>query len=423
MKKYITIAISIIFGANMALATPPISSPRGAVAKAPTQPNRVDAPAQPFADDSWKTLGNGKFCDPVMVNLFDGFTTEEIEVEVEESEQHPEVYRIVTPWPTAPSHPEANYMIVDARDPEFVQIPAQITPVYDAADGVTWICSMSFYEMEYADGSKDDFMTYFSKYNISREGDAIKFPAGCAMYMWPNATSPYALPGEWTAAYFAKNAGYLILPGKEAETEQWVELGKGELFDGFFYSFINPAVEAITLEVTIMENSRKPGQYKVVNPFRFVSAESNDMMIDATDPDFVRIFEQSSGISAKSQGEDVGEIWYYSFSSLANFPTRDALVASGYGHLNITLADGIIDIPAQSIVYFLPEINKLEYYNNDYAVPSYIKLPKAASSAPILESGNADAEYFNLQGIRVPQPQKGQLLIERRGSKCRKIIF
>ena len=36
---------------------------------------------------------------------------------------------------------------------------------------------------------------------------------------------------------------------------------------------------------------------------------------------------------------------------------------------------------------------------------------------------NAPVEYFNLQGLRVINPQAGQLLIKRQGSKSSKIIF
>lgn len=423
MRKTYTLALAAIVTTACAESVSAQTSTRLKSASAlPVQ--QVAAPDPAFADETWKDLGKGKFCDPAMVNMFNGYTTEEVEVQVQESEEHPGVYRVVTPWPTAPSHPEANFMIVDARDPEYVHIPGQPTPVYEASDGVTWICSQSYYGLEYAAAkdTKEDFLTYFSKYNITKEGDVISFPAGCVLYMWPNATSPFAAPGEWVMSYNSKNAGYLILPGEQAETEQWEELGMGEMCDGFLYSFINPAVDSITTGVMIMTDTRKPGMYKIVKPFGYVSSESEDLVIDATDPDFVRIYDQSTGISVKSGGEDWGKMWCYSFSSLFNFPTLDALKANGYGHLNIFMKDGVIYIPPQSIVFYFPSISELEYYNNEQAVDSYISLPGAASvTRPMTE--DAVPEYYTPQGVRVNNPQRGALLIERLGNECRKIVY
>lgn len=36
---------------------------------------------------------------------------------------------------------------------------------------------------------------------------------------------------------------------------------------------------------------------------------------------------------------------------------------------------------------------------------------------------NAEAEYFNMQGVKVDSPARGQLLIEKRGAKTRKVVF
>lgn len=397
------------------------------VSKAQRLPARTSELKSEFETDTWKNIGTGKFSDPAMVNMFNGYTTEEVEVDVEESVEHPGVYRVVTPWPTAPSHPEANYLIVDARDPEYVHIPAQITPVYDATDGVTWICSHSYYGLEIADtkDTKEDFLTYFKQYNITKDGDMITFPAGCVMYMWPDAKSPYALPGEWVSAYMPKYSGYLILPGQSADTPEWQSLGLGEMYDGFLYSFINPAVDAITTNVEVMENTRKPGLYMLTTPFKYVSVNSMDIVIDATNPDFVRFYEQDTGIGVLANGEDWGNMWLYSFSALSSFPTLDAFEAMGYGDLNITLKDNVVNIPAKAIVFFFPKISEIEYYNNDQALDSYIKFPGAMGVEEInrADSGEAPAEYYNLQGVRVENPAPGQLVIRRQGNNVTKMIM
>lgn len=39
------------------------------------------------------------------------------------------------------------------------------------------------------------------------------------------------------------------------------------------------------------------------------------------------------------------------------------------------------------------------------------------------ENADAKAELFNLQGIRIANPQEGQLYILRKGNSVRKVVF
>ena len=39
------------------------------------------------------------------------------------------------------------------------------------------------------------------------------------------------------------------------------------------------------------------------------------------------------------------------------------------------------------------------------------------------ENADAKAELFNLQGMRIANPQEGQLYILRKGSSVRKVVF
>ncbi|MDE6161143.1 MAG: hypothetical protein K2F77_05750, partial [Muribaculaceae bacterium] len=42
--------------------------------------------------------------------------------------------------------------------------------------------------------------------------------------------------------------------------------------------------------------------------------------------------------------------------------------------------------------------------------------------ADITADENAPVEFFNLQGIRVAEPQAGQIVIRRQGSKVQKVL-
>lgn len=49
--------------------------------------------------------------------------------------------------------------------------------------------------------------------------------------------------------------------------------------------------------------------------------------------------------------------------------------------------------------------------------------PENADVDGISSEANLKAEYFSIQGVKVAEPQKGQLIIERKGSKVTKRIF
>ncbi|MDE6160621.1 MAG: hypothetical protein K2F77_03075, partial [Muribaculaceae bacterium] len=52
----------------------------------------------------------------------------------------------------------------------------------------------------------------------------------------------------------------------------------------------------------------------------------------------------------------------------------------------------------------------------------YIDREGSAGIADITADENAPVEYFNLQGIRVAEPQAGQFVIRRQGSKVTKLL-
>lgn len=49
--------------------------------------------------------------------------------------------------------------------------------------------------------------------------------------------------------------------------------------------------------------------------------------------------------------------------------------------------------------------------------------PENAAVEGISSESNMNTEYYSIQGVRVAEPQKGQLIIERKGSKVTKRVF
>ena len=54
--------------------------------------------------------------------------------------------------------------------------------------------------------------------------------------------------------------------------------------------------------------------------------------------------------------------------------------------------------------------------------PVNVKFSSEESGVDNIAADNAPAEYFNLQGVRVANPEAGQLVIKRQGSTVTKMI-
>ena len=61
--------------------------------------------------------------------------------------------------------------------------------------------------------------------------------------------------------------------------------------------------------------------------------------------------------------------------------------------------------------------------NNQFSIDSYIHFPGTDGVENVEAADNARTEYYTLQGIRVNTPQKGEIVIARRGSKTTKMLM
>ncbi len=150
-----------------------------------------------------------------------------------------------------------------------------------------------------------------------------------------------------------------LLCGSSARAEDtWKSLGTGQFTDGWVTpgifapaSYTDPA--AYTYEVEVLESTETPGLYKIRNPyttddFPFLSknaaTEPCDIVIDATDPTFVRIAPQNSGFVCTSLTVNFTDPFYvcnagWYFEAEGN--SVEAIKNYGYAS---TLSDGVIEI-------------------------------------------------------------------------------
>lgn len=99
--------------------------------------------------ETWKPLGTGLYTDYMVASMYKGGVAVTYEVEIEESEKNPGIYRIINPYDPSiyPLSASLEYsytpsnIIINASDPDAVYIQMQSIGVYDQQYGNTYILS------------------------------------------------------------------------------------------------------------------------------------------------------------------------------------------------------------------------------------------------------------------------------------------
>lgn len=368
--------------------------------------------------ETWTVLGTGTYQDAIMCNMYPSIVDNDpVQVRIEVSDSNPKRYRIVNPWAILIDEEHEHYMIIDASDPEMVVVPKQVSQMYDVPDGETWIASVSCIATEDWGYDKAQFLEEMDYCNITMQDDIITFPAGCAMFMWPDAVSGYSQPGEWMISN-DEFKGYLALPGVEPPSD-WKTIGTGRLCDGFVHTFFNKDPTPNIIDVEVQEHKELERYYRVIKPFTGIDPDCGDLYIDMYRPDFGFIEVQDIDML----DSNMGWAWILSVSSNGTYQTLEDFLADGKGDVNVTMENGRINIPAHSVLFYFPQYSQNSLYDNKYASDSYLELPATDSAPDITVTEDFPAEYFNLQGQRLAAPQPGQLIIVRQGNKCTKQIF
>lgn len=155
-----------------------------------------------------------------------------------------------------------------------------------------------------------------------------------------------------------------------------VEGGKGKFRDGLISALYG--IEVLEYDVQIQKDAHTPGIYRVVAPYgqkgwsganpwytAFDENESNtDMIIDATDPDFVYIKGTfNTGVTLNSSHGVLSAISYVQYL-LDDGKTLDEVKAE-MPELFGTFKDGVFTFPAKSILLYFGSGGDLYYGNTD----------------------------------------------------------
>lgn len=431
------------------------------------------------ADEDWKSLGEGKYREFVFSSMFRGLDPEEVEVTIEQSVSDPSCYRLVNMYQNYELPFPEEYMSYDATSDNYLYINTF------KVDGKTYwyipeMCGTGIYvepAMEKATGLASGTMSimYFNQRSIAEYGAEYVFERMPTLFGTYNEKEHYFQCAKNCTGYDADgNAteypilmcrfstqqdgyGYYVnTKGQFALAEPGYELpappdpfGSYELvgecdmqnyiLDNFFQEWTTKVGKVLVYQETgankqffHIKNAYVAGAWNTPE-----QAEEIDFEIDLRDPKCGMMAEQTTGYEDDIDKE--GEIEIMSASmALTQYSTdrmtKEEFLAT-YPEMAITLdpATKKINIPATGIWYYLPyapETSDRYGYmfgpQTDDARASWIQLPTTYQVTDgvneISEDVNAPVAYYNMQGVKIVAPAKGELVIKRQGGKAVKMI-
>lgn len=213
----------------------------------------------------------------------------------------------------------------------------------------------------------------------------------------------------------------------------WTTLQGGQFTENIIYPFFFGAATSTPSSVIVQRNEDVPGVYRIKDPFRATfnklnnPGKSADLIFDARDPENVLIIEQAVGIQAnlgtQLSPKPTGYLLYFSDSW---YYQETQIYWNEEGVVNLTMTSDeegnmTLNIPGSSMVLYGAQID--QGFKCPYASKLTFKDIESGVADVITDNENAPVEYFNIQGIRVVDPQPGQILIKRQGNKAEKIII
>lgn len=388
--------------------------------------------------DEWRSIGNATVVDGWITPGYVDDAGKQLdpslyafEVPVEESVENPGMYRLINPFGGSDFHlsefnvkPEAADLIIDARDRTFVLFQPQYCGFTDA-DSSEPTGKYTYY--------LSDMGTYM--YNLGQQREVINF-FGFASTMRGNiinipqptfGTTPENAIQCWDPSF----PGMIILP-EESEDDNglWEVIGTATVVDGWIFPGYKddndkPYVASehpFTCKIAF--NTDNPNLICLESPYSAnsfalsvynLSGRKTRVIFDITDPEFVKVEPQFSGFIARLEN-DICPFYITDAGTLlaSRGTTKDKIVEQGY---NGTYSDEKIVIPMPLFGFEQGDCGK-QWTASQATIITW----KQEGVTDVTIDESATPEYYNLQGVKVDNPEAGQLYIVRRGSQVSKVI-
>ncbi len=303
-----------------------------------------------------------------------------------------------------------------------------------------------YYQSFYVDMANVAYVTYgvydALDYNSEEAIDALKTDANAKLLTMPT-TLHFDQLGEYILAVAAYNdSGEVVKTATGSfyninflNMDDWTYIGQGFIYDGWILpGYTSESNQDYGWYVDAYSNKQNPYIIGLLNPYIDSRCTLTDlninhvvesmMAIDLSDTDFIIISQQYSGFKADGYGDisignyEGGFSEYYTDKDYI----REIMKAKNLKATTYDAEQGLITIPQCIIGYTGSD------FGYTWANPQtgYIFLPDGYVldvQSITADDGDSDApvEYFNLQGVRISNPEHG-LYICRKGSSVTKVI-
>lgn len=434
----------------------------------PVSGSEKKAPATRAEDSDWEYIGEGYYRDILFSDLFKT-TPQVLKVRVEQSKSEPMRYRIPNLYENLDLTDFNGYLTYDASKAEPLEIEVYYdeyglfyefdTGIYSTYKNLTNDYSgeikmlmqgtdlLLWNDVETLIWYLPESLLYLKEGNFTMESPTFLDDNNNS---WSNILGHCYVTGGYTDLFFRGNSKgdfMLTLPDSEPydPNTDWEDIGMALYTDSFTEGLYTSSPVYGEWEVPVQRKISNPEYYRLVNPYANYKSPIAGMTFDKENDynlEFiVRKYEGFSlvGIPDFNTGLYLKGYGYYSVGNQASELVRNitdylGLYYSYIGCLGYMEDDNVITFSSHCMIDYTMIQNMFAWFG-DYD-PDYgtfysanskgnfkIVLPDPSGISNISADTEAPVQYFNLQGVRVENPAKGQLLIKRNGSKSEKIIF
>lgn len=204
----------------------------------------------------------------------------------------------------------------------------------------------------------------------------------------------------------------------------WTYLGTAQWNENIIYGAFTGEENTAVAEVNLYEHPDIENLYYIEDAYQTLykdlgfNSVSPDLYIDAADPNDVWVELQSIGISGGADGVYYifNEGWYaWEYQEDIEDPSLYCTQTfDGNGGFTITF-------PYHSCTLFASGSGKFYYGSSYVSTLTFVPTQDGVSNVAT-DNANAPVEYYNLQGVRVNNPNAGQLVIKKQGNAVSKVL-
>ncbi len=218
----------------------------------------------------------------------------------------------------------------------------------------------------------------------------------------------------------------------DEDPDGWTDCGDAEFTDGILQDLISN-IPSQTTRCMLQQSKAEPTRYRLVDPYSgldeyaALNAKHKDhhhyIYINAGTPECIYIEESPIGMESGQYGL-MRVNSYVNYFLCVGYDIEEC-IETGMGAV---IEDGVMTFPEDALQFSMLNYDDGDWYSVNTKQETRIVLPEGfditSSVANVAVDNNIDApaEYYDLQGVKISNPQSGKLYIKRQGSTVSKLI-